>query len=82
MRPNATVQRKCLWCGHIYDESDMLFGIVRCPSDRCWMPEKFIYIDAAGNPRPDYKPKGYEINGYIALTPGISIPGIHREFSV
>ena len=54
MRPNSSVQKKCSWCGALYDECDMMFGVSRCPE--CFYGEKFIYVDRQGKPMPDYKP--------------------------
>jgi hypothetical protein len=46
VRPNASVQRKCLHCNHLYDEAEMLFGVKRCPI--CWWAEDFVYVDRHG----------------------------------
>jgi hypothetical protein len=54
VRPNSSVQKKCCWCGALYNECDMIFGIPKCPV--CFRGEKFIYVDRQGNPMPDYKP--------------------------
>lgn len=37
----GAVTKKCLSCGHIYTNCDMLWGIKKCPN--CWNAERFEY---------------------------------------
>jgi len=46
MNANAKIRRKCLECGIIYDDADMIFGIKKCPS--CFSAENFKYVDRYG----------------------------------
>jgi len=56
MNPKSTVRKKCLECGYIYDDAEMMFGIKRCPNDQCFKVERFVYVDANGKEKPQYAP--------------------------
>jgi hypothetical protein len=54
MRQIAVVQKKCLRCGHIYENCDMIFGVHKCP--KCFRAENFEYVDQHGRAMPDFTP--------------------------